>query len=171
MKIKTAICGFLIMVSMPALAGSGAEHRVSFTSYGPATIGMTVPQLKKALGVAIINKDSNPSGSCRFVGFEDHEQGVMFMLENERVVRIDISNPDVRTVSGARIGDSKKAILTLYKGRVGTEPHAYDIGGYYLKILSKNKMHGISFSLSDGKIVDGFHVGLAEEINYAEGCS
>jgi hypothetical protein len=171
MKLKIAISSFLIFSSLSVIAGPETEYRVSFTSYGPAQIGMTVPALEKALGVRVSNSSGESEDECRYVSPAKGFDGIAFMLINNRVARIDIDSSSIRTLSGAHIGDSKKAILAMYQGRVTVSPHAYDgPDGAYLTILSANKKYGLRFETEKDKVTH-FHVGRVQEIQYVEGCS
>jgi hypothetical protein len=171
MKLKLAIGGFLILASISVSAGPEADYRVSFTSYGPARIGMTIPALEKALGTSITNSSGDSKDECRYVSPAKGFDGVAFMLINSRVARIDIDSASIRSLSGARVGDSKKLILAMYQGRVTISPHAYaDPDDSYLTILSNDKKYGLRFEVEDGKVTQ-FYAGNAQEIQYVEGCS
>ncbi len=55
------------------------------------------------------------------------------------IVRVDIDNPKSTTVSGAKTGDIKVRIKSLYPGRIKVTPHKYVNNAYYLTLVPKDK--------------------------------
>ena len=50
-------------------------------------------------------------------------EGLSFMIENGRVVRVDVRARGIRTVEGGAVGDTEARIQELYPGRVTVSPH------------------------------------------------
>jgi len=143
------------------------EHRVSFASYGPARIGMTRKALAAALGGSLQEDDMQEEG-CGYVS-ERGSPGVAYMLLDGKLARIDVfGRSRVRAFAGGGIGTSKAELQKLY-GAIKVEPHFYDDTGFYLTLLSKDGRYGIRFEIEDGH-VSSYYAGLAEAIQYVEGC-
>jgi hypothetical protein len=132
---------------------------------------MSRQQLERALGARL--KSGNPdadSDSCEYTTPEVGDAGVSYMLINRHLARIDISEPNIFTLSGAHVGSSKDSVLGLYGGRVVVSPHAYTAPeGEYLTMLSPDSKNGIRFETDQGKVTV-YYLGTAEAIQYIEGC-
>lgn len=92
------------------------------------------------------------------------------MIEDNRVVRIDVSDASVSTGEGIKVGDSEAHALQVYGPRLKITPHAYNaLEGHYLTMRSKDRAYGIRFETEDGKI-STYYAGSYEAIQYIEGC-
>ncbi|MBN8481365.1 MAG: hypothetical protein J0L88_07240 [Xanthomonadales bacterium] len=161
----------LVTVSFCASGGALGEKRLGFTSYGSAHIGMSRAALETAVGSKLRNEypDSDTEG-CEYVVPQKGYKGVSFMLIDQRVARIDISDPKIKTLSGAHIGASEISVKALYRGRIQITPHAYSSpDGSYLTLLSQDGRYGLRFETLEGKII-GFYAGTVEAIQFIEGC-
>ena len=151
----------------PAARDRMVRQRVGFTSYGAVRIGMTREALAAALGGPLQEDDMREEG-CSYVS-ERGSPGVACMLLDGRLARIDVfGSSRVRAFAGGGIGTSKAELQTLYRA-IKVEPHFYDDTGFYLTSLSKDGRYGIRFEIEDGR-VSSYYAGLAEAIQYVEGC-
>ena len=95
-----------------------------------------------------------------------------FMIEQGRVVRIDVQRHDIRTVAGGRVGDTEARIQQLYPGRVRVSPHKYTTGHYLTVVPSDTLGHPYRLIFeTDGAVVERFRGGALPQIEYVEGCS
>jgi hypothetical protein len=158
-----------LAISVEAAPANGP--RVTFTSLGPARIGMSRQNLERALGTRLKSEDPDAdSEGCEYVAPERGYEGIGFMLINQRLARIDVSDPNVNTLSGVHVGSTQESVLALYPGRVVVSPHAYTApDGSYLTMLSPDKRHGLRFETDHGKVTV-YYAGTAEAIQYIEGC-
>jgi hypothetical protein len=136
---------------------------------GPVRIGMTLDQLNSALSENFKRPKESEDQSCFYVEPRAHPQ-IAFMIEDGRVVRIDVSGPGIRTDKGAQIGDSEQRVKDLYGPTMGVEPHFYDyeIGSHYLYFESSD--NAIRFETEGGKVFV-FYAGRSSAVSYVEGCS
>ncbi len=127
--------------------------------------------LERALGSKLKGGEPDEeSEACEYVAPEQGYDGIGFMLVNQHLARIDVSNPNVTTLSGAHIGSTQESVLALYPGRVEISPHAYTApDGSYLTLFSRDRLHGIRFETDHGKVTR-YYTGTAEAIQYIEGC-
>jgi hypothetical protein len=98
-------------------------------------------------------------------------EGLTFMIENGRVVRVDVTARDIRTAAGGAIGDTEARIQELYPGRVTVGPHKYT-DGHYLTVAPDDSAGG-SVQLifeTDGSRVTRFRGGVLPQVAYVEGC-
>jgi len=98
-------------------------------------------------------------------------EGLGLMIENGRIVRIDVRAPGVRTELGGAVGDSETRIQELYTGRVTVSPHKYT-NGHYLTVAPRTTSAGtvqLIFETEHG-VVTRFRSGLVPQVAYVEGC-
>lgn len=164
-QFAIALAGVLVF---SAFAG---QSRVSFTSYGPARIGMTKGELERALGVPVKAIDfEDGATTCRYIAPAQGHDGITFMLLDDRLARIDVDTQGVNTLSGAHIDSLQSDVMELYRDRITVTPHYYTApDGSYLTVLSSDKRHGVRFETDHGKVVR-YYAGTAEAIQYVEGC-
>jgi hypothetical protein len=167
----TVILFLCFAVGSESWATSVNEPRVGFTSYGPVRIGMSRHALEKALGTELKSDPPDAdSESCEYVAPVKGHAGVGFMLLNQRLARIDVRSPNIKTLSGAHVGNSQKTVMAIYPGRVAVSPHFYTApDGSYLTMLSPNRRNGIRFETDHGKVT-AYYAGTAQAIQYVEGC-
>ena len=144
-----------------AVCSAAGDWVIRQDGVGPAKIGMSLSQLNTALHERFAMEDQG----CFYVTTTKHPQ-VSFMIENRRLVRIDIDKPGVRTTQGVQVGDSEEHVKQVYGSRLKVEPHAYT-DGHYLTLRDGD--HGIRFETDEGK-VSTFYAGRFEAIQYIEGC-
>jgi hypothetical protein len=127
--------------------------------------------LESALGTKLKSEDLDAdSEGCEYVTPTHGYDGVGFMLVDQHLARIDVSDQKIATLSGAHVGSTQASILALYPGRVEVTPHAYTAPqGSYLTMLSPDRKHGIRFETDNGKVTL-YYAGTVEAIQYIEGC-
>lgn len=135
---------------------------------GPAKIGMTLPQLNTALQEKFAMPESKEDHGCFYVTASRHPQ-VSFMIENRRLVRVDVDKNGMATIEGVQVGDSEQHVKEVYGSNLKVEPRAYmdDADAHYLTLRSGD--YGIRFETDRGK-VSSFYAGTFEAIQYIEGC-
>ena len=163
------VAAILTFVALAVSLGLHAQDspQVTFTSYGPARIGMSLQALHDVLG-GRLEDDPMQEEACRYVS-KPRQAGVSYMIVDGRLARIDVSEPSrAETVAGGRIGMGEASMLRIYPG-IGVTPHFYDEEGSYLTLLSRDKRYGIRFEVIDGKVAR-YYAGRADVIEYVEGC-
>ncbi len=148
------------------------KSRLSINGIEMIRVGMTVAQAQKAANRSFSAvRSSDGSGSCGYVDIEG-VSGVSFMLNAEKIVRIDIDNPRMMTLSGAKIGDSEARIKQIYPGIKSTR-HEYVTGGHYLTFYPKDvadRNYLLIFETAAGKVTR-FRSGKIPDVTAVEGCS
>ena len=165
---------FIALATMVTAMGSALASsplQVAFTSLGKARIGMNEQALVRALGAPLthVAPEAEEEG-CYYASGRGLPKGASLMMLNDRLARVDVTEPGIRTISGAGVGTSESELKRLYGGKLAQEPHAY-IGpeGHYLTLRSTDGRYGVRFE-TDGQLVTGFYAGTAEAIQYIEGC-
>lgn len=148
--------------------------------YGPLRIGMTAEQMRAAWteqpALAAIGEPAEGS-RCHYLRAGSGGESPAFMLEDDRFVRYDVSDPDIEAPGGGRVGVQGDAIRALYAGRYEAMPHKYVEGGQYLRVtgLGTGDAGGGDGVLvfvvdADGR-VSAWRAGRAPQVDYVEGCS
>lgn len=162
---------FLLLASL-ALAGcSDPEVAGGLTMDGltPARIGMALADLEAAAGPLRV-PDNVEAQSCFYVSSAKHP-GVLYMMLDGTLQRIDVREGQVATDTGVRVGDPAQKVVEAYKGRVDVAPHKYDYesGAEYLTVFAPDKQRAVRF-VTDGKNVTAIQSGNAEPVQFVEGC-
>ena len=177
MRKLTASCFILsialLLIFSPSLGAQNRrapKHTVSFNSFGPAKIGMTVSQAAKVLGVPVTRDAGYEGNDCYYASPKRGFKDIAFMMSGQRIVRIDIDSKEYATDRGARVGDTEAQIKRLYKGKVKVSQHPYVDNGHYLEVEFGGGKYSLIFE-TDGKRVTRFRAGRSPEVGYIEGCS
>jgi hypothetical protein len=170
--MKSQLLGLMILV---AVAGCTTREKstadtteakqwvVTSDSAGPLRIGMHADSALVAAGrpVATAKREA-----C---GYLDIGAPVKIMVENDVVVRFDVTDTSVATPEGARVGDPISRIEQLYSGRVRTQPHKYTNGKYLIVTSPRDTMHQLIFE-TDSARVTRYRGGILPAVGYVEGC-
>lgn len=109
------------------------------TGFGPIVFGMTPAEANAVVGGSLVLPEGMTPDACDFA-FVRGVEGLAFMIEAGRIVRIDVRRSDVRTNEGAGFGDAEARISELYAGRVRVSPHPYT-DGHNLTVLPRDSSH------------------------------
>ena len=149
------------------------QSKLAINGIGPIRVGMTIKQASQSSGLKLIQVSSGGEDyGCFYFKPQNNPKGVSFMVTDERISRVDIDNPRITTISGAKIGDSEKRIKSLYAGQIQVTPHEYIINGHYLTYVprdSKDRNYRVVFE-SNGSIITEIRAGKLPEVLYVEGC-
>ncbi|MBE9116631.1 hypothetical protein IQ249_12040 [Lusitaniella coriacea LEGE 07157] len=148
--------------------------KLTLTSLGAISVGATIKEASQASGVKFANQ---PSGGeeygCAYYQLEGQLKDVSLMVTEGKISRIDIDSKQIKTLSGAGIGDTEAKIKELYSGQIETEPHEYIPGGKYLIFIPKDaseQNYRVIFETNEQGIVTRFRSGKLPEVTYVEGC-
>lgn len=148
--------------SMPAITASA-------DGAGPVTVGMTLAAARAALGLGA--DTATVAETCRYLDPGHAVHGVLFMVERDTVVRVDVRDSTVATPEGARIGDSESRIRQLYPTAV-QQPHKYTgPTGHYLVVKPGADTTRQLIFETDGAKVTTWRAGKVPQVGYVEGCS
>jgi hypothetical protein len=131
---------------------------------------MTVREAERVLSMKL-HEDAGPDaepGDCHYALSESDLPGIGFMVEDGKIVRIDVSKGSYRTTSGGHIGLTEDEIQALYP-KIRTEPHPYDNVGHYLILTSPDQQFALLFE-TNGKVVTDFRIGKRDPVGYIERC-
>ncbi|MFL5606482.1 MAG: hypothetical protein ACJ8AD_08555 [Gemmatimonadaceae bacterium] len=158
-----------------AAASDRRTWTVTEQGYGPIHAGMTLAEARSALG----DTSSIPApgdSTCDHVTpafAAGAEPAMLFMIEQGKIARVEVRDASVATAAGARVGDARSRIESLYPGRVRVEPHKYTEGKYLIVPLGTgaDSLFRLVFETDDkGKVIT-FRSGLYPQVQWVEGCS
>lgn len=164
-----------LTVGLGAAVSAEIDWTVHLRSAGPVKIGMSLGEVRVALGDPRARVDGNDPNlavsPCAWLKSKAIPKNIEFMFANGRVVRIDVNEPGIRAESGAEVGDSEDKIKRLYPNRIAVEPHKYLETGHYLNYspVEDSDRYGMVFETDKNKVTS-FRTGTLAAIALVEGC-
>ena len=158
------------VVLMGALAAAPMRLVITSTSVGPVTVGMTVDAALIAGRGDIKPADGElPKGGCYYLESESND-AIGIMVEDQRVVRVEVWAPGIPTPSGVQVGDSEERARRIYRGRMTIEEHKYVENGHYFVVRTNGGSRAIVLDVYDG-LVNAIRGGEFPAVMYVEGCA
>lgn len=159
----------------PLHSGLSNQSQLTLNGIGRVRLGMTVAEASQAAGVPLISQgEPAPGSNCRYVAPQSEPEGLSFMLNGDRIVRIDVTGESqITSLSAAKIGDTEAKIKSLYLEQLEVTPHKYRPNGHYLTFVPKDPQdqeNRLIFE-TDGNRVTAFRSGKLPEVTWVEGCS
>ena len=148
-------------------SSADAEWTVTADGIGALRVGMTAEDLRRVGGDFTM-----PTGRCVYVRPSRLPVGVMVMLGDGVVARVDVDSAGVRTDSGISVGDSAGKVASVYGDRVTSTPHKYVQGGRYLSVRPaspSDSTRRIVFETENGRVMR-FRAGRLPEVAWVERC-
>jgi len=150
--------------------GLSDASRVSPDGIGPVLIGMTVSEASVASGQHLVRKSNDQaveSPRCYHVWPEHGPKGLSFMVLNEHIARVEVSNELITTVSGAHANESEAEILNMYQGVEVRENRHNPV--WHNLIIFPGSLRQLNF-LTDGSRVITLMAGQMPAVQFVEGC-
>jgi len=99
--------------------------------------------------------------------------GVRFMVEQGKIVRVDVDSSGVRTAAGAEVGMSEVDVRGRYPVGLRVQPHKYDPKGRYLVLQGMQPADSARRLIfeTDGQRVVRYRAGITPAVQYVEGCA
>ena len=142
---------------------------VSPQGVGPVQIGMTADAIRAAL--ADSNLADAADGTCTYVRSRKLPRGTSLMLNNGRLVRIDVDSAGVMTDEGLQVGDSEVAVMVMYSGRVSVESDKF-LGppAHVITVSAPNDTSRALVFTTDGSAVKSYRAGRRGAVELVERC-
>jgi hypothetical protein len=93
------------------------------------------------------------------------------MFVRGKLARIDVHG-NLRTASGAGVGDTEERIKQLYPGKIRVDAHKYVEDGHYMRFIPVDPVdsgYELLFETYQGKVTS-FRTGFREQVSWVEGC-
>lgn len=138
---------------------------------GPIRYGMALADARAALRDSLIV--TPPAGERGFTVPRGAPAGVRFMVEQGRIVRVDVDSSGVRTAAGAEVGMSEADARGRYPVGLRVQPHKYDPKGRYLVLQGTQPADSARRLIfeTDGQRVVRYRAGITPAVQYVEGCA
>jgi hypothetical protein len=153
-------------------------YTVGANGFGPVTIGMTIADAEKRLGVELRVDDYGEGEDCRYYTPKNAYRGLSFMASSRKIVRVDVFGGDdperavtIATDEGVRTGDHERRALSVYKGHIKVSPHFYGgLPSHYLRVYDSAGRIRLIFETNGEGVITSYRAGREPEIEYVEGC-
>lgn len=162
----------LVMLATAGTASAQAQGwRLTPDGYGAVRIGMTRPQVERALGSALRGEAIEDAAVCVEMQARRGHGGLVFMFENNRLSRISARAASrATTPRGIGAGATEAAVRRAYGSGLQAEPHKYlGLPARYLTFWL-NRERGVRFETDERRRVSAIHAG-SRSIEYVEGCA
>ena len=144
---------------------------VRLDGVGPVRFGVSLADARAALRDSLIV--APPAGECGFTVPRGAPAGVRFMVEQGKIVRVDVGSSGVRTAAGAEVGMSEADVRARYPVGLHAQPHKYDPQGRYLVLQGNGPADSARRLIfeTDGQRVVRYRAGITPAVEYVEGCA
>ena len=157
----------------PAAAPASGAVILTPKGLGPILIGMTDADIRAAAGAANIapKVGADASEGCSQVRLQGAYPGVILMLEDGKLTRIDLDDQSAfKTDNGIGVGATPAEVLAAYPDAKAS-PHKYsDAPAQYLTVWTVPDKEGTVFEVGNEGKVSIIHAG-GPSIQYVEGCA
>ncbi len=144
-----------------------------FEGIGPLHFGASAEQMRKAWGAPLYGKaPTNDSLACYYLRPSQDKYDLLFMVEGDRFVRIDVKTESKTAPGGGRVGMDVQQIEKLYAGQVHVSPGKYDPAERTMSVASPRAGNAkLIFATDASGVVKSWRIGISPQIDYVEGCS
>ncbi len=148
---------------------------LALRSWGDVTLLMSQAALADVAQVqpSVFSEAYSDGEGCGYVIPQNHP-GIGLMITDGEVVRIDVSDSSVRTLSGIGVGSTADDVYAAYGDQIVASPHPY-LGdeGQYLTFVPRDEadaQYRLIFETGDDVVI-AFRTGVMPEVDWIEGCS
>jgi len=159
-------------------------NAITSEGWGPLRIGMTRAEVTAAVGAtATPDAVGGPDPqACDLYHPANAPEGLLVMIEHERLTSITLRNATLKTDRGLGVGDTAAAIKAAYGASAQVQPHHYSPPGEYITVwtvgapanaanfVQDANARGIRYETNPEGRVTAVHAG-GPSIQNVEGCS
>ena len=169
-NLLTLILFIFFSSQSPAIS---SQWVITINGYGSISEGQSVKEAEKLLGTKLYNHNPYPNASdedCSYYSTSSNNKSpIIYMVKNKKIIRIEISQNNISTDKGARIGDTQETLKKVYGNALEWGNNRYD--DLPIAYLWKNKqdLNGIKFDIEHTGIIETITVG--KSLFLSEGCN
>ena len=183
--ITNYLLAFLMVLMMwcTAIAGEASPLYVHANGFGPVKIGMTPQQASELIGMPLLRHNNVEHDGCYYVYPSGDYSSMGYMVQDGQIVRIDVRDQEIKTLSGLSVGSKEDEIQSKFKSKVRIREHPYGRGAHYVsvKVDGGNRLlfetHAQKrIEALDGQIlfddyrISSFRIGKPSTVSLIEGC-
>lgn len=152
----------------PSVSPITADSRLFARGIGDIRLPVTRDEFEAATGQQLDSPGAGiPGSSCGFVRIVDEPGDVALMTDDDRLVRINVADPAIRTTQGVGVGSTRQQIRTAYPSAVsGTDVY----GTEQLSVTDVGGDAKLVFNFFEDE-VGSYSAGLTPFVDFPEGCS
>ena len=171
-----AVLMAMLMLISPAAAQQ--QRVLESGGIGKVRVGMDVGEVERTIGARLRSLVPGYGQHCWLaVRTDGLDPGLVYMVENGRITRIDVvvprdgTAPTISTAKGIRIGSPQADVELTYGSNAisALAPYGQGNDDRWITVEATPEL-GIVISISGGKVV-GFWAGRRPSIAYTEACS
>lgn len=143
---------------------------VSTVGIDAVTFGMTLARAENAVAGSFVPVDA-ANQECYLVRPSGGPNGVLLTVTAGTVERVDVTNPEITTRSGAGVGMSEDGLYSLFGDNLTTE--SSDTGGNRV-VFTPSDSSDAEFRVifeTDGEVVTSFRSGRLPQVDSTTPCS
>ena len=149
---------------------SGHIEYVDENGYGGVTFGMSTKEAKSSFARGeLIEEYWDEPNTCYYLCVDGTNCGVVFMVVDDTVQRLDVVDDNISTKSGVSIGTTLGDAEKIYR-HSERKPNFYTYPEEDLVVRLSDKV-SVIFEQGKPDIINFFRIGLEPAINFPEGCS
>ena len=143
--------------------------RVGLDGIGAVSLPVTRDDFETATGQRLkAPTDEIPGSPCDFTSIIGGPADLSMMTDGDRLVRVDVANPSLRTRAGVGVGSTRQQVRAAYPGAVD---HTSVYGQPELIVTDPGHPgYKLNFAILDDKVTD-YRAGVSRFVDYPEGCS
>ena len=175
---------FALAISSQSHPHLSANSKVGVNNIENIKIGMTKEEAESVSGVKLIETSDGkfPTEYCYYL-YPDNDLEIAFMMNRNKIVRVDIDDERITTISGAKLGDTEEEIIATYPNieiREGFYSGKYFIyrpeDSVYQEYLLLFEAEPLSYDENNRPVgthkVKTFRIGYQQKVELlVEGCS
>ena len=145
-----------------------SRSTVSTVGLDSVHFGMTVNDAQKAAGTVLV--PAGPTGACYHVVPFDAPEGIVFLVHQGTIERVDINSGPITTRSGVGVGSAESMVTDLFGDRIEREVRVD--GTVDLVFVPRDpgdQNYRVVFNISDG-VVRAFKSGRLPMVMLDTGC-
>lgn len=152
------------------LPGPDSSWIARFDGLNELRVGQTIDELRTRWGDDLVF--AGDSGGCDYAFLRRTPAGVALMIEDARLVRIDIDSSLVATAAGIRVGDTESDVRRVYGSLVQQRPDPYSGPEWHYLVVTPapDSTFRIIFATNGIRVLN-YRVGFRGQVDYIEGCS
>ena len=146
----------------------GATSTVSTVGLDTVTFGLTVAEAQEAAGTVLV--PAGPTGACYHVVPHDAPEGIVFLVHQGTIERVDINSGPITTRSGVGVGSPETMVTDLFGDSI--ERQVRIDGTVDLVFVPKDpgdQRYRVVFNISEGA-VRAFKSGRLPQVMLDTGC-